>query len=159
MLNGLLGACSHFSDTLLEAVLRVQGTAVLRDRDPFLRRIERDAAVACVIMTVVVAAIWRDRSDMALGVLAGGGVAAISYTGIKSGIDAVARRARAGRAARWALVKFFTRYAIVAAAAYLMMVRVRLHPAAIVTGASSLVIAAAAEAVRAARDRTHDKPR
>jgi hypothetical protein len=140
-------------------MVRVQGTAVLRDRDPFLRRIERDAMVACIVMTVVVGAIWWDRSDIPLGVLAGGVVAAISYTGIKSGIDAVARPARHGRAARWAMVRFFTRYAIVAAAAYLVMVRVRLHPAAIVAGASSPVIAAAAEAVRAARNRTSDNPR
>lgn len=123
-----------------------------RDRDPFLRRIERDAIVACVIMTLIAAVIWWDRSDIPLGVLAGGLVVAISYTGIKSGIDAVARRAQEGRTARWALVKCFTRYAIVAAAAYLVVVRVRLHPAAVVAGASSLVIAAAAEALRAARN-------
>ena len=109
-------------------------------------------------MVAVATVIWWGRSDIALGVLAGGGVAAISYTGIKAGIDAVARRAREGRAARWALAKFFTRYAIVAAAAYLVIVRMRLHPAAIVAGASSLVIAAAAEAVRAARSRTYDHP-
>jgi hypothetical protein len=119
-----------------------------------LRRIERDAVVACVVMAVAASVIWGGRSDVVLGVLAGGVVVAISYAGIKSGVDAVAQRAREGRAARWALVKFFTRYAIVAAAAYLVMVRVRLHPAAVVAGASSFVIAAAAEAVRAARNRT-----
>lgn len=131
---------------------------MLHDRDPLLRRIERDAIVACVIMTGVAALIWWDRSDIPLGVLAGGLLVAISYTGIKSGIDAVARRAQEGRAARWALVRCVTRYAIVATAAYLVMVRVRLHPAAVVAGASSLVIAAAAEAARAARNRTHDNP-
>ena len=110
-------------------------------------------------MTAAVAVIWWGRSDVPLGVLAGGVIVAISYTGIRSGIDAVARRARDRRVARWALVRFFARYAIVAAAAYLVLVRVRLHPAAVVAGASSLVIAAAAEAVRAALNRTYDHPR
>ena len=128
------------------------------ERDPVLRRIERDAVVACLAMTAVVAVMWWGDTDIPFGVLAGGLLVAISYGGIKSGVDAVARRAREGRAARWALVKFFTRYAIVAAAAYLVLVRVRLHPAAVVAGASSLVIAAAAEAVRAVRNQTYDNP-
>ena len=131
-------------------------TSLLSERDPFLRRIERDAVVACLAMAAIVAVMWWGRTDVPLGVLAGGLLVAISYRGAKSGIDAVVRRARVGRAARWALVKFLTRYAIVAAAAYLMLVRVRLHPAAVVAGASSLVIAATAEAVRAARNRTDD---
>ena len=133
-------------------------TSLLSERDPFLRRIERDAVVACLAMAAIVAVMWWGRTDVPLGVLAGGLLVTLSYRGVKSGIDAVVRRARAGRAARWVLVKFFTRYAIVAAAAYVVLVRVRLHPAAVVAGASSLVIAAAAEAVRAARNRTDDHP-
>lgn len=109
-------------------------------------------------MAAVGAVVWWREPGVPFGVLAGGLLVAISYSGIKSGIDAVARRARAGRATRWALAKFFTRYAIVAAAAYLITVRVRLHPAAVVAGASSLVIAVAVEAVRAARTRTDDNP-
>ena len=133
-------------------------TSLLSERDPFLRRIERDAVVACLAMAAVGAVMWWGEPDIPFGVLAGGLLVTLSYRGIKSGIDAVVRRARVGRAARWALVKFFTRYAIVAAAAYVVLVRVRLHPAAVVAGASSLVIAAAAEAVRTARNRTDDHP-
>jgi hypothetical protein len=128
------------------------------DRDPFLRRIERDAIVACVTMSIIATVIWWGESDIPLGVLAGGALVAISYSGIKSGVDVLARRARERYARSWALVKFLARYGIVAAAAYLMMVHVRLHPAAVVAGASSLVIAAAAEALRAARGRTYDNP-
>ena len=133
-------------------------TSLLSERDPFLRRIERDAVVACLAMAAVGVVMWWGELDIPFGVLAGGLLVTLSYRGVKSGIDAVVRRARVGRAARWALVKFFTRYAIVAAAAYVMLVRVRLHPAAVVAGASSLVIAAAVGAVRAARSRTDDHP-
>lgn len=121
------------------------------ENDPFLHRLERDALVACAAMAVVALVVWWERWDVALGILAGGLLVWISYTGIRSGVDAVVRRGagtRGGR--RWALVKFFTRYAIVAAVAYLVMVRVRLHPAGVVAGASSLVLAAAAAAVRTA---------
>jgi ATP synthase I chain len=121
----------------------------MMDHDRFLRRVERDALIACAAMTAVALVVWRGRWDVALGVAAGGLIVWVSYSGIKSGVDAVVRRGAAGRGTRgWALVKFFTRYAIVAVAAYLLMVRVRLHPAGVVAGASSLVLAAAAEAVR-----------
>jgi hypothetical protein len=53
----------------------------------------------------------------------------------------------AGRRAR-GLVKFFTRYAILALAAYVIMARLRLPPLAVFAGASSLVVAVAVEAVR-----------
>jgi hypothetical protein len=46
------------------------------------------------------------------------------------------------------LVKFFTRYAILAVAAYVIMARLRLPPLAVFAGASSLVVAVAVEAVR-----------
>ncbi len=119
--------------------------------DQFLRRLERDALIACTVMSGIALVVWWRRWDVALGILAGGLLVWISYAGVKGGVDAVMRRgATARRARRWALVKFFTRYAIVAAAAYLVMVRVHLHPAAVVAGASSLVLAAAAEAVRSA---------
>ena len=46
------------------------------------------------------------------------------------------------------LVKFFTRYGILAAVAYVIMARLRLPPVAVIAGASSLVIAIMLEAVR-----------
>ncbi len=63
-----------------------------------------------------------------------------------------APRAKAGRRAwrtrLWGLVKFFTRYGILALAAYVIMARLRLPPLAVFAGASSLVIAVAVEAAR-----------
>ena len=79
----------------------------------------------------------------------------ISYRGIKGGIDAMAdaaagerSRVRTGAKTAIGLVKFFTRYAILAVAAYVIMARLRLPPLAVFAGASSLVVAVAVEAVR-----------
>jgi hypothetical protein len=119
------------------------------ERDPLLRRIERDAVIVCGIMAVLAAVASRDRLGAALGVAGGGVLAWISYRGIKGGIDALVA-ATAGAAAR-GLVKFFTRYGILAAVAYVIMARLRLPPVAVVAGASSLVIAIMLEAGRSFR--------
>ncbi|PYR03406.1 MAG: hypothetical protein DMG00_26355 [Acidobacteria bacterium] len=46
------------------------------------------------------------------------------------------------------LVKFFTRYGILAVAAYVIMARLRMPPLAVFGGASSLVVAVMIEAFR-----------
>ena len=134
--------------------------------------------IACAVMAAAAWAVTRGTVDAPFGVLGGGALALISYRGIKGGIDAVthaglpadlsaeARSAKveapnakadaadakaggwtSGRRAR-GLVKFFTRYAILAVAAYVIMARLRLPPLAVFAGASSLVVAVAVEAVR-----------
>ncbi len=111
--------------------------------------------------------------DAALGVLGGGALVGFSYRAIKGAVDgilarAVAVRASAGEGAAeagagqattvtrprgdrialaLALVKLFTRYALLALGAYVML-RFRLHPVGLIAGASSPVLAAGAEAVR-----------
>ena len=45
------------------------------------------------------------------------------------------------------LVKFFTRYAILAAVAYVIMARLGLPPVAVIAGASSAVVAITVEAL------------
>lgn len=116
---------------------------------PALRRVERDGVIACAVMAAAAWALARGAVDAPLGVLGGGALAWISYHGIKSGIDAMTSAGEwtAGRRAR-GLVKFFTRYAILAVAAYVIMARLRLPPLAVFAGASSLVVAVAVEAVR-----------
>ena len=118
---------------------------------PPLRRVERDGMIACAVMAAAAWALARGAVDAPFGVLGGGALAWISYHGIKSGIDVVAYAGTggwtAGRRAR-GLVKFFTRYAILAVAAYVIMARLRLPPLAVFAGASSLVVAVAVEAVR-----------
>jgi hypothetical protein len=134
------------------------------ETDPGLRRIERYSVVACAALAVAAGIITR-QVDAPLGVVGGGALVAISYRGIKAGISAVvdaAADSKDSRNSRGAsaegrggsrgvavgLVKFFTRYAILAFAAYVIMARLRLPPVAVLAGASSLVIAVMAEALR-----------
>jgi hypothetical protein len=121
----------------------------MSERDPFLRRFERDGVVAAVLLASV-AAIWSGEARAPLSVVGGGVLAAISYRAIKGGVEAVAAGGRGGAA----LVKFFTRHAILAVAAYVMLVRLRLHPLWVMAGASSLVAAAVAAAARFLRHGT-----
>jgi hypothetical protein len=128
------------------------------ETDSLLRRIERDSIIACAAMAIGGAMLARPRAAVAAGVIGGGALAWISYRGIKGGIDALVAASSgppslASRASAWrGLVKFFTRYAILAIVAYVIMARLRLPPVAVVAGASSLVVAIALQAVRSLRD-------
>jgi hypothetical protein len=123
------------------------------EQDPLLRRLERDALAACLVMTAAALLVWRGDPAVAGGVLAGGGLSALSYRAIKGAVDPLVVGEVTTRRARlrwWPLVKFFTRYAMLGLAAYVMLVRLRLHPVGLVAGASSVVIAVAAQAIRGA---------
>jgi hypothetical protein len=119
------------------------------ESDLTLRRIERHSVMACVVLAAAAAVVTR-RLDAPLGVLGGGALVAMSYWGIKAGMTALVDASGAGGARRVAigLVKFFTRYAILAVAAYVIMARLRLPPVAVFAGASSLVLAVTFEALR-----------
>jgi hypothetical protein len=112
--------------------------------DPFLRRLERDAAAACVVLAIGAALMPGGGASAMAGVFGGGLLAAMSYRAIKGGVTAALTPTRSA----WRLVNFFTRYVILALAAYVMLVRLRLHPVGMVVGASSLVLAAMVAAVR-----------
>jgi hypothetical protein len=115
---------------------------------------ERNGLAACGAMAVVAWAAARGRLAAPLGVAAGGALAAMSYLGIKGGIDGLVG-ATAGESGRLnaaiRLVKFFTRYAILAAAAYVIMVRFRFPPVAVFAGASAIVVAVVFEALHPRR--------
>ena len=116
-----------------------------------LRRIERNAVVACAAIAVAAWALARGRVSAPIGVVAGGTLVALSYGGIKSGVYALTGAISGGpgrRRTALGLVKFFTRYAILGAAAYVIMARLRLPPMAVFAGASSLVVAVIFEALR-----------
>jgi hypothetical protein len=117
------------------------------DRDPFVRGLERDAVIACGCCAVAALGLGTEGPRASLGVRGGGLLAAISYRSIKGAVDAAAAPERRPAA----LVKFVTRHAILAVAAYVMLVRFRLHPIGILVGASSLVLAAAAAMARSSR--------
>ena len=111
-----------------------------------LRQFERDALIACVVMAVVAFLLPFGGLWAALGVLGGGGLAGVSYRGLKAGVYG---SVGAGSGRAFALVKFFTRYAMLAVAAYVMLARLRLPAWAVAAGASSLVVAVAIAAARA----------
>jgi hypothetical protein len=111
-----------------------------------LARFERDAVLACVAMAAVAFLAPFGGRWAGLGVLGGGVLAALSYRGLKAGVYGLGG-AGACRAA--ALVKFFTRYAMLAVAAYVMLARLRLPAWAVAAGASSLVVAIVGAAARA----------
>ena len=118
----------------------------MAEADPALRRIERDSVIACAALAVAAGIVTRGV-EAPLGVLGGGALVAISYRGIKAGISTVGVGG-GSRSVAIGLVKFFTRYAILALAAYVIMARLRLPPVAVFAGASSLVIAVMVEALR-----------
>jgi hypothetical protein len=113
--------------------------------DSTITRFEREAAVSCLCFAVV-ALLWPCGGVLAaLAVLGGGGLAALSYLALKG----VVNMAISGAKQRiWPLVKFFTRYAILAFVAYVMLARLRLHPVGVIVGVTSIVVAAGAAAVR-----------
>jgi hypothetical protein len=119
--------------------------------DPQLRRIERNAVIACLAMAVAAWGLARGGWMAPAGVVAGGALVSLSYRGIKAGIDALV--AATGTGATRApvvvgLVKFLSRYALLAVVAYVTMIRLRLPPVAVFAGASSFVVAVSVEALR-----------
>ena len=138
----------------------------LGDRDPALRRFERDAVVACGVMAAIALAWQRGHPDGAASVLAGGMLMAVSYGAIKGGVDVLVQVAAASTEAcptgpeacpigprrRAALVvKFLARYALLAVGAYVMLTCFRLHPAGLLAGATTPFVAAAVQIVRLSR--------
>ncbi len=104
--------------------------------DPFLRRLEREAVLACLAMAGIGLIVAQSRLMAAASVLAGGALIGLAYRSVKGATDAALRGASGGL---WRLVKFFTRYVILAVAAYVAVVRLRLHVAGVLAGASSFV--------------------
>ncbi|HUP28579.1 MAG TPA: hypothetical protein VM122_00290, partial [Usitatibacter sp.] len=123
---------------------------------PLLRRLERTAWIACLVMAAAAYVISRGQWRPVFGVLGGGLLIAVSYRTIGSGVsglvERIARPAGAsgtpppGVGKTVVLVVF--RYALLALLAYVMIARLRLHPLGLLAGASSVVAAATVEAFR-----------
>jgi len=118
------------------------------ETDPVIRRVERTGIVACAVMAAIAWAVARGNLAAPVGVFGGGALVWISYRGIKGGVDVLVGAVKGRVSVALALVKFFTRYAILAVAAYVIMARLRMPPLAVIAGASSLVVAVAVEALR-----------
>jgi hypothetical protein len=109
--------------------------------------VARTTALVCVLMAAAAWAIWPGRPGVALGVLGGGALVGVSAWAIRGVVDGfLAGGARPP--GTLVLVKFFTRHAILALAAYGMMVRLHLDPIGMLAGVSSLVVAAGVDALR-----------
>jgi hypothetical protein len=123
--------------------------------DVLLARVQRTALVVCAALmaAAAVAAGWRGAAAVAGGgVLAGvsfvlihGGI--VDLTSFVEGPRDPTRRPNLGLAA----LKLAGRYALLGFLAYVMIARLRLHPLGLFAGASSVVAAAAVEAVRLLR--------
>ena len=122
-----------------------------------LTRIARDTAIVCGLLTVAAALGWPGEWRVPLGVAGGGSLVWLSGWAVRSGVDGWLPRAPSpdeghgpsvGVRPGFQLVKFFTRHAMLAVAAYGMMVRLHLDPMGMLAGVSSLGVAVGVEAVR-----------
>ena len=132
--------------------------------DPSLRRVERTAVLACLVMAAVALLLPVGGVRAALAVLGGGLISAVSYGTIHVAVTALATGLAGGRAGEssgeapeaeptaprpsWMLVKVGLRYALLALLAYVMIARLRLHPVGLLAGVSSVVAAVSIEALR-----------
>lgn len=147
---------------------------------PFLRRLERDTLVIGGVMTAVAVVLWPRQPARAAGVVGGVALIALSYKAIVAGVaglwvgaqdhalpienrpdigesaagdqagaDAPPARPPAPRG----FVKFFTRHAILAVGAYVMIARFEFDPMAMLAGVTAPALAATVEVVRTVRAR------
>ena len=116
-----------------------------------IARIARDMAIACVAIAMLFL-LWKRTVAAPLGVVGGGLLIGLSFWAIRGTVDALIALRTGGETGRisavFVLVKFFTRHAIVALAAYGMMVRLHLDPLGLLAGVSALGVAVGVEALR-----------
>jgi hypothetical protein len=116
-----------------------------------IARLARHTAIACLAIAILFW-LWKRTLAAPLGVVGGGALIGLSFWAIRGTVDTLIGLRSGGETGRistgFALVKFFTRHAIVALAAYGMMVRLHLDPLGLLMGVSSLGVAVAVEVVR-----------
>ncbi|MCA1558805.1 MAG: ATP synthase subunit I [Acidobacteria bacterium] len=124
------------------------------ETDALLRRVEHTAIALCGVTAIGVLIVTQGRHAAALAVVAGGVLTAVSYWSIKAGISnlltpSAPKEDEPTRVSRWRIaLQLVGRYALLALLAYVMIVRLRLHPVWLLVGASSIVAAVTVEAVR-----------
>jgi hypothetical protein len=120
-----------------------------------LRRLERETLVVVMVTTAGAFLLKPTVPLLALGVIGGGVLIGLAYWGIRGLADVLVAGAIRGEirsnSRGWALVKFFTRHAILALAGYGMMTRLKLDPVGMLMGVSAPVAAVAFEAFRSWR--------
>jgi hypothetical protein len=117
-----------------------------------LRRVARNTAAVCVATAAAAWVIVPGRPVVALGVIGGGALVGLSFwaiSGLAAGLGLRAENGEVRAVSRVVpLVKFFTRHAIIAFSGYVMIVHLHLDPIGMLIGVTSVVVAAAVEAVR-----------
>ena len=121
-----------------------------------LRRIVRDTAITCALFGVGAILVRPGRWSLPLGVAGGALLLALSFWAIRGSVDAWlgpgvddgTGRGSGRLRSSLGLVKFFTRYAMLGFAAYVMMARLHIDPVGMLAGVSALGVAAGVEAVR-----------
>lgn len=137
------------------------------DADPLLRRLEVRAVAFVAGAAVIALAARRGGADVALGILGGGVLIGSSYWAIRASADGLVALLAGGREpagagsaqapisgrrsgprAAGVLLRLVGRYALLAAMAYVMIARLRLHPIGLLVGVSSIFASASVEVVR-----------
>lgn len=114
------------------------------------RRIEYFALVAGAVGAVLAAILWSGLA--ALGVASGAALSWINFRWMKQGIGVLARLARAQEGAEKIRVpksvyaRFLGRYALLALAAYAILIWLRVPVVSLLAGFGAVVVAALAEA-------------
>jgi hypothetical protein len=133
------------------------------ERDLSLRRVERDAAIACVAMAAIALALQRGGTSGALGVIGGGALMAFSFRTIRRGVDAMVQRVAPrpdqeagapvpGRGRVGLIVLTFAlRYVVIGVLAWALLVPLHAHPVGLIAGVTAPVVALTFEAVRLQR--------
>jgi hypothetical protein len=110
-----------------------------------LRRLERVTLIVLGVMAAAALVVRPQTPRLALGILGGGALIGIAYRAISGVAGGLAVRAISGEnpsiSRTWALVKFFTRHAILALAGYVMMARLELHPVGMLLGVTAPALA------------------
>lgn len=114
-----------------------------------LSRVFRDSVVICLVLALAALVVWPRTERGAEGVLGGGMLMAVAAWAIRRETDGMLAIVQEGRRpGAFSLVKTFTRHAILAAAAYGMMLRLHVDPVALLVGVGSPAIATAIEGIR-----------
>lgn len=117
----------------------------------FLARLERRAVIVAVLLAGA-ALVWPSGGlRLAAAVLGGALISAISYLGIRRGVDGLSGAISGGDGTRAtvtrALIILVGRYALLALIAYVMISRLRLSPLGLLLGVSVIPLAATTQTI------------